>query len=113
MAESFKTEIFELDEKSISIMTSATESLPLVLVNTFAHEADFLWKECASLGDSAPPQKRAAIFRTTKRDCQRRLSGFWRSDYFPRSFKYASNSSLFAPGMSLKLASSLPTECTV
>ena len=49
MVESFKTEIFELDGKNISITTSATESLPLVLVNTFAGEADFLWKECAAL----------------------------------------------------------------
>ncbi|MBE6355102.1 alpha/beta hydrolase-fold protein [Treponema sp.] len=49
MAESFKTEIFELDGKNISITTSATESLPLVLINTFAGEADSLWKECAAL----------------------------------------------------------------
>ena len=49
MAESFKTESFELDGKNISITTSATESLPLVLVNTFAGEADSLWKECATL----------------------------------------------------------------
>lgn len=49
MAESFKTEIFKLDGKNISITTSATESLPLVLVNTFAGKADPLWKECAAL----------------------------------------------------------------
>lgn len=30
-------------------MTSVTESLPLVLVNTFAGEADSPWKECATL----------------------------------------------------------------
>ena len=53
MAESFKTEIFELDGKNISITTSTTESLPLVLVNTFAHESDSLWKECAAL--DCPP----------------------------------------------------------
>ena len=55
MAESFKTEIFELDGKNISITTSATESLPLVLVNTSAA----LWKECASL--DCPPFTLACI----------------------------------------------------
>ena len=59
MAESFKTEIFELDGKNSSITTSATESLPLVLVNTFAHEADSLLKECAAL--DCPPFTLACI----------------------------------------------------
>ena len=59
MAESFKTEIFKLDGKNISITTSATESLPLVLVNTFAGEADSLWKECAAL--DCPPFVLASI----------------------------------------------------
>lgn len=59
MAESFKTEIFKLDGKSISITTSATESLPIVLVNTFAGETDSLWKECAAL--NCPPFALASI----------------------------------------------------
>ena len=64
MAESFKTQSFEtqsfeLDGKNISVTTSATRSLPLVLLNTFTGEADSILKSCSDL--DCPPFTLACI----------------------------------------------------
>ena len=53
------TESFELDGKIISITTAAPKGLPLVLLNTFAGEADSVWKACSAL--NCPPFTLACI----------------------------------------------------